>query len=70
MHNLGDMLAFGFITGLMDIDDQPVEEKIVAVRQLIESNPEKIDLSIKLEGARKGMWSVSEPQIVVLIEKL
>jgi len=68
-HDLGDLIALGFITGLAEIDETPSDAKIQHVRDLIEQKPKHIDLGLERAGPRKGMWSVSEPQVVVAIKR-
>jgi SAM-dependent methyltransferase len=69
-HDLGDLLALGFLTGLGAVPEGSVRDKLTSVKQLVSDDPVSVGLSVETEGPRKGMWSVSEPQIVVSISRL
>lgn len=69
-HDLGDLLALGFLTGLGELAGDVVREKLVSVKELISRDPTDVELAIETSGPREGMWSVSEPQHVIEITRL
>lgn len=65
-HSLVDMVAFSSISIMAD-EVEPFFQH--AARVLLEE-PERIDLRIEVDGVRKGMWSVKQPQWVAVIRRV
>jgi SAM-dependent methyltransferase len=68
-HSLADMLAFANLTGLVDHEDVA---KFDVAADLLETAPETVGFRIEDEPGqvRYGMFSVTQPQVAVLIRKL
>lgn len=65
-HNLADLIALSSIALLAGVEGL---EKFEAAAALLRHNPEAVDLRIEDEGARKGMWSVTQPQWVAAFRR-
>lgn len=61
------MIALANITELNLTKDLT---KFFAARKILENNPESVDLRVEEEGPRKGMYSVTQPQRIVVIRKV
>ncbi len=68
-NDLGDLLALGFLTGLGGLAGGSVREKVGSIKELISRDPAGVDLAIETSGPRRGMWSVLEPQVVIVITR-
>ncbi len=68
-HDFGDLLAMGFITGLVPQDDEELLHQIAFVSERLQQEPERFDLRLTLTGPRARMLSVAQPQIVLGLEK-
>jgi len=66
-HTLADLLALSAITELADV---PGIAKFETARNLLRDAPESVDLRIEDAGPRTGMWSVTQPQWVVVIRRV
>ena len=65
-HNLADLIALSAIALLASIEGL---ENFEAATALLRQNPEAADLRIEDKGARKGMWSVTQPQWVATLRR-
>jgi SAM-dependent methyltransferase len=65
-HNLADLIALSAIALLASIEGL---EKFEAAAALLRQNPEAVDLRIEDEDARRGMWSVTQPQWVATLRR-
>jgi SAM-dependent methyltransferase len=65
-HNLADVIALSSIALLGSIEDL---KKFEAATALLRDHPEAVDLRIEDDGARKGMWSVTQPQWVAALRR-
>ncbi len=65
-HNLADLIALSAIAVLSGVEDL---EKFAAAAALLRHKPEAVDLRIEDDGARKGMWSVAQPQWVAMFRR-
>jgi SAM-dependent methyltransferase len=63
-HNLADLIALSSIALLASVEGL---EKFEAAAALLRHDPEAVDLQIEDDGARKGMWSVTQPQWVAAL---
>jgi SAM-dependent methyltransferase len=63
-HNLADLIALSSIALLASVEGL---EKFEAAAALLRHDPEAVDLRIEDDGARKGMWSVTQPQWVAAL---
>lgn len=68
-HDVGDLIASAFITELASIGASAIEHKIGFVSSKLVSDPNLFDLSLELDGPRKRMLSVKQPQFVMTIRK-
>ncbi len=68
-HDFGDLLATAFITGLMPRDAAELERQIAFVSGQLQEDPEAYDLRLTLSGPRARMLSVTQPQILIGLEK-
>jgi SAM-dependent methyltransferase len=66
-HSLSDLIALSAIATLGTIEGI---EKFAVARNLLEGQPELVDLRIEERGPRAGMLSVVQPQFVVRIERM
>ena len=69
-NDLGDLLALGFLTGLGGLAGDSIRDKIASVKDLISRDPAAVELALETSGPREGMWSVLEPQYVIVITRL
>ena len=65
-HNLADLIALSSIALLASVEGF---QKFEAAAGLLRHNPEAVDLRIEDDGARKGMWSVTQPQWVAVLRR-
>jgi SAM-dependent methyltransferase len=65
-HNLADLIALSAIAVLAGVEGLA---KFEAAAALLRNEPEAVDLRIEDDGARKGMWSVTQPQWVVVFRR-
>jgi SAM-dependent methyltransferase len=65
-HNLADLIALSSIAILASVEGL---EKFEAAAGLLRHHPEAVDLRIEDDGARKGMWSVTQPQWVAALRR-
>ena len=65
-HNLADMIALSSIALLASVEGL---KKFAAAAALLRNNPEAVDLRVEDDNARKGMWSVTQPQWVVTLRR-
>ncbi|HEX7230354.1 MAG TPA: methyltransferase domain-containing protein, partial [Candidatus Binatia bacterium] len=65
-HNLADLIALSSIAVLASVEGL---EKFEAAAALLRHNPEAVDLRIEDDGARKGMWSVTQPQWIAALRR-
>jgi SAM-dependent methyltransferase len=65
-HNLADLIALSSIALLASVEGL---EKFEAAAALLCHDPEAVDLRIEDDGARKGMWSVTQPQWVAALRR-
>ncbi|HEX5608039.1 MAG TPA: methyltransferase domain-containing protein [Candidatus Binatia bacterium] len=65
-HNLADLIALSSIALLASVEGL---EKFEAAAALLRHNPDAVDLRIEDDGARKGMWSVTQPQWVAALRR-
>lgn len=65
-HSLADVIALSAIALLAGVAGL---EKFEAATALLRQNPEAVDLRIEDGGARKGMWSVTQPQWVATLRR-
>jgi SAM-dependent methyltransferase len=65
-HTLADIIALSNLTGLSEAPDL---QKFGIAANLVEKAPEAIGLRIETEGPRAGMFSVSQPQVVVTVRR-
>lgn len=65
-HALADLIAMANITGLSEV---PGTTKFITTCNLLQHEPEAVDLRIENHGPRKGMWSVAQPSLVVVIRR-
>jgi SAM-dependent methyltransferase len=63
-HNLADLIALSSIALLASVEGL---EKFEAAAALLRHDPEAVDLRIEDDGARKAMWSVTQPQWVAAL---
>jgi SAM-dependent methyltransferase len=68
-HDLGDMIAFAFINKLPMID-QNLTRQIAYVSERLQESPDVFDLPIHVGGPRARMFSLSQPQLFLAVEKL
>jgi len=68
-HDLGDIIAAGFLTSLSAADDDQLKHQIHYVSQRLQAEPETFDLRLSLDGPRARMLSVAQPQIFIELEK-
>jgi SAM-dependent methyltransferase len=68
-HDLGDMIAFAFINKLPMID-QNLTRQIAYVSKRLQESPDVFDLCIHVSGPRARMFSLSQPQLFLVVEKL
>ena len=68
-HDLGDMIAFAFINKLPMID-QNLTRQIAYVSKRLQESPDVFDLCIHVSGPRARMFSLSQPQLFLAVEKL
>jgi len=68
-HDLGDMIAFAFINKLPMID-QNLTRQIAYVSKRLQENPDIFDLRVHVNGPRARMFSLSQPQLFLAVEKL
>lgn len=66
-HTLGDLIALSAIGELAAVEGMM---KFEVAADLLRSSPEAVDLRIEDEGARKGMWSVAQPQHLAIVRRL
>ena len=66
-HNLADLIALSSIALLASVEGL---EKFAAAAALLRHNPEAVDLRIEDDGARKGMWSVTQPQWAASLRRM
>ncbi len=69
-HDLGDLLATPFLTGLMPRDSEELRRQVAFVSARLQDEPEAYDLQLTLSGPRARMLSVAQPQILIGLEKL
>jgi len=65
-HNLADLIALSSIALLASVEGV---KKFEAAAALLRHSPEAVDLRIEDDGARKGMWSVTQPQWVAALRR-
>jgi len=65
-HCLADILALANITSLSETDHLSKFDTICA---LLRETPEAVDLRVEEDGPRRGMWSVTQPQLVVTLRR-
>jgi SAM-dependent methyltransferase len=65
-HNLADMIALANITNLAQVADLA---KFECACKLLCEAPQTVDLRIEEDGPRKGMWSVTQPQLVAVLRR-
>ena len=68
-HDLGDMIAFAFINKLPMID-QNLTRQIAYVSERLQESPDVFDLRVHVSGPRARMFSLSQPQLFLAVEKL
>jgi SAM-dependent methyltransferase len=68
-HDLGDMIAFAFINKLPMLD-QNLTRQIAYVSKRLQQSPDVFDLRIHASGPRAHMFSLSQPQLFLAVEKL
>jgi SAM-dependent methyltransferase len=68
-HDLGDMIAFAFINKLPMID-QNLMRQIAYVSERLQESPDVFDLRVHVTGPRARMFSLSQPQLFLGVEKL
>lgn len=66
-HTLGDLIALANIGNLAAVEDTA---KFDAAADLLRANPAAVDLRIEDAGARKGMWSVTQPQHLAIVRRV
>jgi len=65
-HTLADLLALASITSLSETDQLT---KFDTTCTLLCETPDAVDLRIEDDGPRRGMWSVTQPQLVVTLRR-
>jgi hypothetical protein len=65
-HNRADLIALSIIGVRAGVKGLA---KFEAAAALLRHNPEAVDLRIEDDGPRKGMWSVTQPQWVVVFRR-
>ena len=65
-HALSDLIA---MANLAELSSVAGIAKFEAPCDLLRSDPEAVDLRIEDEGPRKGMWSVSQPQLLSILRR-
>ena len=68
-HDLGDMISFAFINKLPMID-QNLTRQIAYVSKRLQESPDVFDLRVHVSGPRARMFSLSQPQLFLAVEKL
>lgn len=68
-HDLGDMIAFAFINKLPMVD-QNLTRQIAYVSECLQESPDVFDLRVHVSGPRARMFSLSQPQLFLAVEKL
>lgn len=68
-HDLGDIIACGFLTSLAPADDTELRQQIHFVSSRLQEAPEVFDLRLTVSGPRARMLSVAQPQIFIDLEK-
>jgi SAM-dependent methyltransferase len=68
-HDLGDIIACGFLTSLSPSDDEELGRQIRYISSRLQDEPETFDLRLSLAGPRARMLSVAQPQIFIELEK-
>jgi len=68
-HTLSDIIALAFITALPWLEKYDITGKVDHVAKMISANPEFVSLSVELDGERKRMYSVIEPQVCLQITR-
>jgi SAM-dependent methyltransferase len=64
-----DIIAAGFITALPNLGDHDIHHKIKFVSDQLADEPSRYDLNIEMDGRRRGMISVSQPQFEVILQR-
>jgi SAM-dependent methyltransferase len=65
-HSLADIIALANLPILWQVDDSA---KFESTCRLLRERPEVVDLRIEEDGLRKGMWSVTEPQLIAVLRR-
>ncbi len=65
-HSLADLIALANIPILAQVDDTA---KFECACRLLRERPEVVNLRIEDDGPRKGMWSVTEPQLIAVLRR-
>jgi SAM-dependent methyltransferase len=68
-HDLGDMIVFAFINKLPMID-QNLTRQIAYVSERLRESPDVFDLRVHVSGPRAHMFSLAQPQLFLVVEKL
>lgn len=65
-HSLADVIA---LAGIAELAQVPARDRFEAAADLLRSAPQAVDLRIEDDGPRTGMWSVAQPQHVVIVRR-
>lgn len=68
-HDLGDLIAFAFINKLPMVD-QNLMRQIAYVSERLQESPDAFDLRVHVSGPRARMFSLAQPQLFLVAEKL
>jgi len=68
-NDLGDILALSFISGLVQMEDSTLADKLAFVGEALFRHPERFDLALETDGIRAHMLSVQQPQYYFCIER-
>jgi SAM-dependent methyltransferase len=68
-NDFGDIIASAFLTDLPSLERSTTSDKVEFVSKYILNNPTDIDLCLELQGPRRGMISVKQPQYFICIRK-
>ena len=68
-HDLGDLIAAAFVTGLGSEEPAELRRQIQYVSRRIQEEPETFDLRLMLDGPRARMLSIAQPQTFLVLER-
>ena len=69
-NDIGDIIALGFLTDLSFCDNQSWDKKVSFVTEFIRDHPHLVGLAVEVDGPRSHTFSVSEPQVVIEVERI